>query len=559
MFYAIEILLKNDKTNEFALVWRLAHQTTLTRKYKKKIKNVNVENICTNIVKQTNQFDLRTMSYLLMGTTTLYQMQVDEFDKFVQSILHKFKFVDGAIGIDKNLMQHDGSKKSTTKNTNTNVANLMQFEDGVDFDELDIVHLKSDFVSINQLRSNQSRERNLQMPLGNENGINTQTSMINGATMDRNNNANYGDDSDFDNMPFNISMIQQPASQSENENGYISVAGYDDDFNNGYDDDNDFGNHVNQKNNNDMANHFVADESVDLMPPPPPKRLKMSTFKVDESIQLPIGRTRDLINDRSSLLRPDTIMPLTPFTFRKRGITSLRFMLDMPSVPTSNQQVIDAFRLSNNSHEQSAIFNKHILNDSNDGYVNDPEFARGGNDNNDADNFGDDEMGMDIDHDEGFIEEEGDRNQIVDLDDNDNTNMMIVDDDGFDMAATEKRQDGNYNDESLVDDALFKRNLRRNNRKISPEKLLSMIIKHQKKDEQVNSRAEEKNESGEVQDPDKPLIFKELLKVELQAFDVADKKRLAAKCFHDLLKLKMTNKIDFYQSNAYGPICVTTV
>ena len=152
MFYAIEILLKNDKTNEFALVWRLAHQTTLTRKYKKKIKNVNVENICTNIVKQTNQFDLRTMSYLLMGTTTLYQMQVDEFDKFVQSILHKFKFVDGAIGIDKNLMQHDGSKKSTIKNANTNVANLMQFEDGVDFDELDIVHLKSDFVSINQLR-----------------------------------------------------------------------------------------------------------------------------------------------------------------------------------------------------------------------------------------------------------------------------------------------------------------------------------------------------------------------------------------------------------------------
>ena len=133
MFYAIEILLKNDKTNEFALVWRLAHQTTLTRKYKKKIKNVNVENICTNIVKQTNQFDLRTMSYLLMGTTTLYQMQVDEFDKFVQSILHKFKFVDGAIGIDKNLMQDDGAYIASTLAKPGNVADLIQFEDGIDF------------------------------------------------------------------------------------------------------------------------------------------------------------------------------------------------------------------------------------------------------------------------------------------------------------------------------------------------------------------------------------------------------------------------------------------
>ena len=32
-------------------------------------------------------------------------------------------------------------------------------------------------------------------------------------------------ESDFDNMPFNISIIRPPDSQSENEQGYISIAG----------------------------------------------------------------------------------------------------------------------------------------------------------------------------------------------------------------------------------------------------------------------------------------------------------------------------------------------
>jgi len=82
-----------------------------------------------------------------MGTTTLFEMQVNDFDKFVQSILLKFKFVDGSIGIDKNLMHDDGAYIASTLAKPGNVADLIQFEDGVDFDQLDIVNLNSDFVS----------------------------------------------------------------------------------------------------------------------------------------------------------------------------------------------------------------------------------------------------------------------------------------------------------------------------------------------------------------------------------------------------------------------------
>ncbi len=46
MFYAIDILLKNDKTNEFALIWRLAHQTILTR-YVYQINNNNIKSMET--------------------------------------------------------------------------------------------------------------------------------------------------------------------------------------------------------------------------------------------------------------------------------------------------------------------------------------------------------------------------------------------------------------------------------------------------------------------------------------------------------------------------------
>ena len=333
MFYAIDILLKNDKTNEFTLVWRLAHNQTLSRryslslplafffltnklqhtvdKYKCKAKRASVENIVAGIVDKT--FDLRTLSYLLMGTTTLFQMQVNDFEKFVQSILIKFKFIKNTneSNSDKTLMGATPAKDSSTNTKAMHVTTPVQFNDDVGFDNLDIVQLGSEFVSAKQLKANCTAERHLQMP--STTGEFTKCSSV--MQENKTNKLSNESESDFDNMPFNISIIRPPDSQSENEQGYISIAGseyWKDDDRHEIQPEEIF----EAKNIDCSPPSCYTNEDV---PPPPLKRQKIGVAKIDQSIQMPLSRIRHLISDRSSLIRPDRIGKTVIFQFVNLG------------------------------------------------------------------------------------------------------------------------------------------------------------------------------------------------------------------------------------------------
>ena len=76
-------------------------------------------------------FDLRTLSYLLMGTTALFQMQVKDFEKFVQSILIKFKFIKNTSesNTDKTLMAATAAKESSTTTKAMHATTPVQFND----------------------------------------------------------------------------------------------------------------------------------------------------------------------------------------------------------------------------------------------------------------------------------------------------------------------------------------------------------------------------------------------------------------------------------------------
>ena len=154
---------------------------------------------------------------------------------------------------------------------------------------------------------------------------------------------------------------------------------------------------------------------------------------------------------------------------------------------------------------------------------------------------------MDIDHDDAFINDDDFSRGVVDLDEKTDNMTDTVDDNGFDDSTIKATN------AVLVDDDVFKNNLNNSRKLISPSKLLSMILKYQKQ-----NRLKETCEENQIPTkPDQePIVFQNLVKKELLAYSIPNKKRLAAKFFHSLLKLKMTNKVNISQNNPYGNICI---
>ena len=479
-------------------------------------------------------FDLRTLSYLLMGTTTLFQIQVNDFEKFVQSILIKFKFVENTneLNTDKTLMDGATANEPSKITKTMHVATPVQFTEGVEFDNLDIVHLHSEFVSAKQLKANCTAERHLQMPSTIDGLKKSIFAQDNSSAIQENKGSkvSYESESDFDNMPFNISIIQPPDSQSENDQGYISIAGSE---------------YWKDDDRHEICQEQTfpggSNEDDDLMPPPPLKRQKMGVAKIDQSIQMPLSRIRHLISDRSSLIRPDRLGRVVPFPVRQSGISSLRFMLDIPSVRTSNPQILETFKLPNEPN-----FIKYLLLSSND-CIDSPEIGRG---NNDLGALGDDEM-MDIDHDEAFLTEDNADNGAQDVTELDgNEHIMLADNNGgFDTSIDQAQ----YMIGSKVRNAFPVENVttlnysKKSRPMISPVKLLEGLNRY------TETNAIKDNVHKSTLE-DHYIDFKTFISIETK--ESTNPRRFAAKCFHDLLKLKMTQRLDLSQSKPYGSIKV---